>query len=80
VLREVAAQDPSAPSWRFLQERWTAVKQRAAGYSVGAGASSEEAGITDEAASLLLVISHTTAGFPRETAESLATELLQVRS
>jgi hypothetical protein len=34
--------------------------------------------VTDEAASLLLVISHTTAGFPKEQAEELATELLQV--
>lgn len=76
VLREVAAQDPSAPSWQFLQDRWTAVKQRAAGHAPGAGA--DEAGVTDEAASLLLVISHTTAGFPKEQAEELATELLQV--
>lgn len=76
VLREVAAQDPSAPSWQFLQERWTAVKQRAAGHVHEPGA--EEAGVTDEAASLLLVISHTTAGFPKEQAEELATELLQV--
>jgi hypothetical protein len=77
VLREVAAQDPSAPSWQFLQQRWTAVKQRAAG-AHAPGAAAEEAGVTDEAASLLLVISHTTAGFPKEQAEELATELLQV--
>lgn len=34
--------------------------------------------MSDEAASLLLVISHTTAGFPKEQAEELAAELLQV--
>lgn len=78
VLREVAAQDPSAPRWQFLQERWTAVKAHAAGHA-GRHASGEEAGVTDEAASLLLVISHTTAGFPKEQAEELAAELLQVR-
>jgi hypothetical protein len=79
VLREVAAQDPSAPSWQFLQERWTAVKARAAGHTAAASAG-EEAGVSDEAASLLLVISHTTAGFPKEQAEELAAELLQVRA
>lgn len=80
VLREIAAQDPSAPSWAFLQERWTAVKQRAAcGHTGTVGAAEEEAGVTDEAASLLLVISHTTAGCPKEQAEELAGELLQVR-
>jgi hypothetical protein len=79
VLREVAAQDPSAPNWHFLQDRWTVVKQRAAGQASGSHAGgAEEAGITDEAASLLLVISHTTAGFPKEQAEQLAAELLQV--
>jgi hypothetical protein len=79
VLREVAAQDSSAPNWHFLQDRWTAVKQRAAGQASGSHAGgAEEACITDEAASLLLVISHTTAGFPKEQAEQLAAELLQV--
>lgn len=81
MLREVAAQDPSAPNWHFLQDRWTAVKQRAAGQASRSHAGgAEEAGITDEAASLLLVISHTTAGFPKEQAEQLAAELLQVGS
>lgn len=75
----MAAQDPSAPCWQFLQARWTAVKQRAAGQGAAAGAEGEDAGVTDEAASLLLVISHTTAGFPKEQAEELSTELLQVR-
>lgn len=87
----MAAQDPSAPNWQFLQDRWTAVKRRAAGYgssssdsdSNGGGGGEGDAaaaaeGVTDEAASLLLVISHTTAGFPKETAEELAAELLQV--
>lgn len=73
----MAAQDPSAPSWQFLQERWTAVKACAAGHA--GGSSGEQAGVTDEAASLLLVISHTTAGFPKEQAEELAAELLKVR-
>jgi hypothetical protein len=81
VLREVAAQDPSAPSWQFLQERWTAVKQQAArraGPHAAELVGGEGAAVTDEAASLLLVISHTTAGFPKEQAEELAAELLQV--
>ena len=78
MLREVAAQDPSAPNWQFLQERWTAVKQRAAGQHAPGAAQGEEAGVTDEAASLLLVISHTTAGFPRAQAEELRAPAVRV--
>jgi hypothetical protein len=81
VLREVAAQEPSAPSWQFLQERWAAVKARAAAARTDGDAGGDAGGAdafsaSDEAASLLLVISHTTAGCPRTAAEALARELL----
>lgn len=98
LLKELAAQDPAAPSWQFLQKRWAAVRATAAGAGHSAAAqaletisesdeqhgveakqsSSTGIGLADEAASLLLVISQTAAGFPAEQAEELAAELLQV--
>eukprot|EP00775_Hariotina_reticulata_P011091 gene11092-11246_t len=88
LLKEVAAQDPAAPSWQFLQQRWTTVRATAAappppraapGAAAAAGQdySSDHPGLADEAAALLLVISHTAAGFPASQAEALAAELLQ---
>jgi hypothetical protein len=92
LLKEVAAQDPAAPSWHFLQQRWTAVRATAAAAAQPAPDaaaaddkdgqlqqhSSDHQGLADEAAALLLVISHTAAGFPPAQAEALAAELLQV--
>ncbi|KAF6260358.1 non-SMC mitotic condensation complex subunit 1-domain-containing protein [Scenedesmus sp. NREL 46B-D3] len=40
LLKEIAAQDPAAPSWQFLQQRWAAVRAAAA----SAGPASSQAG------------------------------------
>lgn len=103
MLKEIATQVPSAPSWKFLRQRWAAVRATAAGAghsaaqqvleviqeeSEGLGGESaalqnggrNAAGLAEEAAALLLVISQTAAGFPREQADELAAELLQVRA
>jgi hypothetical protein len=88
LLKEIAAQDPAAPSWQFLQQRWAAVRASAAAAAAGAGggpaadgqgAAASSAGLAEEAAALLLVISETAAGFPADQAQALAAELLQVR-
>jgi hypothetical protein len=73
LMREVASQEPNAPSWQFLQDRWSAT-------TAGAAAGGHIGGESDEAAALLLVISKTAEGFPPAQAAALATELLQVWS
>lgn len=91
LLKEIAAQEPAAPSWQFLQQRWAAVRASAAAAasasSAGAAGSQASQGaaagsaarLAEEAAALLLVISETAAGFPADQAQALAAELLQVR-
>ncbi|KAF8073170.1 Ncapd3 [Scenedesmus sp. PABB004] len=83
LLKEVAAQDVAAPSWRFLQQRWAAVRDSAAAAAQHgaagdvAGSAAAVAGLADEAAAVLLVITQTAAGFPADQAQALAAELLQ---
>ncbi|WIA29655.1 hypothetical protein OEZ86_012141 [Tetradesmus obliquus] len=89
LLKEIAAQEPAAPSWQFLQQRWAAVRASAAAAasasSAGAAGSQASQGaaagsaarLAEEAAALLLVISETAAGFPADQAQALAAELLQ---
>jgi hypothetical protein len=52
LLKEIAAQDPAAPSWQFLQQRWAAVRASAAAAAAGAGpaASDDAAGSAAAAA------------------------------
>ncbi|KAG2425453.1 hypothetical protein HXX76_013663 [Chlamydomonas incerta] len=73
VLVEVAAQDPAAPSWQFLQRRWEEL--RGGGGGGGGGGSSGAA--AQEGAMLLWVISHAASRFPAADAAALASGLLQ---
>lgn len=73
LLKEVSAQEPSAPSWQALQERWAALQ--AGGSSTAEDGSGDESGETG--ALLLLVISHAAANFPRGQADELAAQLLR---
>jgi condensin-2 complex subunit D3 len=80
LLREVAAQDPSAVSWRFLQARWGELLRRdAAAAAVGAAAasSSSAASTDEEGALLLMVISHAARNFPADQARALGEQLLR---
>jgi hypothetical protein len=43
LLKEIAAQDPAAPSWQFLQQRWAAVRASAAAAAAGAGPAASDA-------------------------------------
>ncbi|KXZ45555.1 hypothetical protein GPECTOR_53g141 [Gonium pectorale] len=65
LLVEVAGQDPSAPSWQFLQRCWGELQ------AAGAGASAQEG------AMLLWVISHAASRFPAADAANLSAGLLQ---
>ncbi len=67
VLVEVAAQDPGAPSWKFLQRCWGELQ------AAGAGEASAQ-----EGAMLLWVISHAASRFPAADAANLTSGLLQV--
>ncbi|GBF90548.1 hypothetical protein Rsub_03119 [Raphidocelis subcapitata] len=81
VLKEVASQDPRAPSWQFLQQRWAALQSAAASAAgedaAGAGAGAAALASSEEGALLLLVISAAAESFPREQAAALAGQLLQ---
>lgn len=52
LLKEVTAQDPRAPSWQLLQQRWRALQAAAAAYAVeGLGvAGASQGGAVEEAA------------------------------
>ena len=73
MLVEVAAQDPAAPSWQFLQRRWEELRGGGGGGGGGAAAAAQEG------AMLLWVISHAASRFPAADAATLASGLLQVR-
>ncbi|KAG2440678.1 hypothetical protein HYH02_010257 [Chlamydomonas schloesseri] len=72
VLVEIAAQDPSAPSWQFLQRRWEELRGGKGGSGGGAGGAAAQ-----EGAMLLWVISHAASRFPAADAADLASGLLQ---
>jgi condensin-2 complex subunit D3 len=74
--REVAAQEPGAPSWEFLQARWAELQGRGGG-DAGAGGEGEGRA-AEEGAQLLLVISHAAEKFPAAQAQHLAADLLKV--
>ncbi len=93
LLKEVAGQEPAAPSWQFLQGRWTALQQAAAAAhhhdeqdaaaapagaeGGGEGAAGPSLALAEEGALLLLVISAAAESFPAAQASALAAQLLQ---
>ncbi|BDA42617.1 probable condensin complex subunit 1 at C-terminar half [Coccomyxa sp. Obi] len=66
LLAEVSAQDPSAPSWEFLQDAWERVK-----------AGGAQGGRDKDGALLLRVIAHAAGRFPPAQAAALAGDLLK---
>jgi hypothetical protein len=50
LLKEIAAQDPAAPNWQFLQQRWAAVRASAAAAAAGAGPAASDAAACSAAA------------------------------
>lgn len=74
LYAEVAAADPAAPSWHFLQEQWEHVKGDIAGQSAGGGGSVPASA---SAAKLLRTIALAAAEFPGPQAQRLAVQLLQ---
>ncbi|KAG2488406.1 hypothetical protein HYH03_013090 [Edaphochlamys debaryana] len=78
VLVEVAACDPTAPSWPFLQRCWDEL-QAGGGAAAGGGGGAAAAAAGQEGAMLLWVISHaaTSPKFPAGDAADLAAGLLQ---
>jgi condensin-2 complex subunit D3 len=77
LLREVAAQDPSAVSWRFLQARWGELLRRDAAAAAGGASSSSSGSAAEEGALLLMVISHAARNFPADQARALGEQLLR---
>ncbi|EIE24970.1 hypothetical protein COCSUDRAFT_83663 [Coccomyxa subellipsoidea C-169] len=66
LLAEVSAQDPSAPSWEFLQDAWERVKGRTAAD-----------GCDGDGALLLRVVAHAAGRFPPAQAAALVRDLLK---
>jgi hypothetical protein len=58
LLKEIAAQEPAAPSWQFLQQRWAAVRASAA----AAGAPASQAGDAAAAAGSAMSASQAASG------------------
>jgi hypothetical protein len=69
LLSELAALEPAAPSWAFLQGRWRELHGAAGGAEGGVAA--------QEGALLLWAISHAAVRFPPGDALALASQLLQ---
>eukprot|EP00798_Chlamydomonas_sp_ICE-L_P019509 gene19509-26180_t len=81
VLEQVAAYEPSAPSWQFLQGCWRMLqKGRSKGGDTGGADQGAAAGVVmrgEEGAHLLWVISHAASKFPVEDAAKLSKDLLK---